>query len=75
VLLDYGPVTGRPVTGPAFEIWSVTLRVGHRLSRLRAFEQRVLKKGICAYGRNRRLEKTVYCGTSCFASRIITIRV
>ena len=38
---------------------------------------RVLKKSTCAYGRggNRRLEKTAYFGTSCFASPIVTIRV
>ena len=45
------------------------LRFGRSLKRLRAFAKRALKKSICAYGRggNRRLEKTAYCGTSCFA--------
>lgn len=65
------------MTALACEIWSVILRVGHRMSRPRALEQEVLKKGTCAYGRggNGILEKTAYCVTSCFASPIVTIRV
>jgi hypothetical protein len=60
------------VTDPTYELWSVKLKTGNRLSKLRAFDKRVLKRGTCAYGRvgNRILAKTAYCGASCFASSI-----